>query len=68
MTSEPVELRSLELAITALDCSAGMSCYFPAVEAEGGVVEKFIGDAAVAAFGLYAPGRTTPRGPSGPLW
>ena len=47
-----------------------MNDYFAAwrvaIEAEGGVVEKYIGDAVVAVFGLAGPTRTTRTGRCAP--
>ena len=39
-----------------------------AVEAQGGVVEKFIGDAVMAVLACSAPSRTTPNARSAPAW
>ena len=58
--------------LDAEDVAAVQDAYFAAVREtvtrHGGQLEKFIGDAAMAASGSTVHGTTTRSGPSGPGW
>ena len=60
--------RQLDPEDTRSVVTARFARWQAAIEAHGGVVEKFIGDAVMAVFGLRRPTRTTPNGRSAPVW
>ena len=67
-----VDFTAMSRRLDAEDVRSVVNSYFSrwrqVIEQHGGAVEKFIGDAVMAVFGLIRRWRTTRTAPSGQRW